>query len=66
MTNTEALKHRFENQITELFNTLLEIEKLEQDKPQFIIENWHQTALWMVFFSQVLKRIVGIIYLMED
>lgn len=56
MKKEDAVITRFENQITEIFNTLIELEKLEQEKPIRRLSNWHETALWMTFFSQVLLK----------
>ncbi len=50
----DTLKTRLENQIEEILNTTLEIEKLEQKEPWRELSNWHKTTLWMIFFNQVL------------
>ena len=52
----ELLIDRLENQIWALFDTLLEIEKKEQEKPLRELSNYHKTTLWMVFFNQVLMK----------
>jgi hypothetical protein len=52
----EILITRLEAQIEAMLDTLVEIEKEEQAKPMREMSNWHKTALWMVFFSQVLLK----------
>lgn len=56
MNKSEAIITRLENQIEEIFNTILEIEKLEQKEPIRKLSDWHETALWMVFMWQVLIK----------
>lgn len=52
----QILIDRLENQIIAMFDTLLEIEKEEQAEPMRDLSNWHKTALWMIFFNQILLK----------
>jgi hypothetical protein len=39
-----------------MLDTLQTIEAQEQEKPMREMSSWHKTALWMVFFNQVLLK----------
>lgn len=52
----QILIDRLENQISGMFDTLIEIEKEEQEKPMRELSNYHKTTLWMIFFNQVLMK----------
>lgn len=54
--NKEILIDRLENQIANMLDTIVEIEKHEQKEPMRQLSNWHKTALWMTFFNQVLLK----------
>lgn len=53
----EILIDRLEVQIEQMFDTLIAIEKYEQDKPMREVSDWHKIALWMIFSSQILCKI---------
>lgn len=54
--NREILIDRLENQIEKMFDTLLKIEKEEQENPMRQLSKKHEILLWIVFSNQVLMK----------
>jgi len=56
MKDVNVLKQRYQNQIDELFNTLVEIQKLEHNVwPMEHISNRAKTSLWMCMQSMLMR-----------
>lgn len=56
MKDWEMLMQRIENQISNMFDTILEIEELQQEEPLRMLSNQAQIELCMAFNLWVLSR----------
>ena len=64
MNQWELILQRLENQIENMLDTLIELEKFEQAEPIRELSNWHKTTLSMLFTSQVLTKSMW--YMLKD